>query len=89
MFGDTLYLDSDFWEQHNLVVHPWKTLDTLTVVQQSTRVMVTIRDFPLDFWHPVYFRQATVNMGSMLGMADETMVGGRQYISYLPAMTSA
>ncbi|KAF3335889.1 hypothetical protein FCM35_KLT20396 [Carex littledalei] len=73
VFSDDPYLDEDFWALHHLVVLPWQTLDGSEPGNSGHRIMVTIYDFPLDFWHPIYFRQATVGMGRMLGFATDAM----------------
>lgn len=53
-------------------------LDGSTTTLPRRRVSIIIRDFPLDIWHPMYFRQATTGIGAMVGMVPDTMAGGNK-----------
>lgn len=76
VFSDDPYLDEEFWALYHLQVLPWETLDGAEQASQRQRIMVTIHNSPLDVWHPIYFRQATVAMGVMLGFLSNTMTTG-------------
>lgn len=85
VFGDDFYLDEAFWETHHLAVHPWQTLDGSAASPLAQRVTIKVTDFPLDYWHPVYFRQATSSLGTLLGMAPEAIEGNMATIRLLIA----
>lgn len=68
--------DSEYWEELHLVVLPWQTLQGSNPARLRRRVLLRIRDFPIDFWHPTYFRQATTSMGVMVGFAADTLTSG-------------
>lgn len=53
-------------------------LDGSTTTLPRRRVSIIIRGFPLDIWHPMYFRQATTGIGAMVGMVPDTMAGGNK-----------
>lgn len=73
---DALEGDSEFWELcYSLAIVPWQTQirsDPLPLVE---RVLISILDFPLDYWHPVYFRQAVSGMGKMVGIDQQSLRG--------------
>lgn len=65
---DDLILDTDHWEsQRGINVSPWKAMELSYPLPPQNRVLITIRDFPLAFWLPFYFRQATASMGKLAG----------------------
>lgn len=71
IYHDELNLDSHFWEQSSFFVQPWQTLDRSDRQPPGRRVLITITDFPIAYWHPYYIRQATVTMGSLVGIHRE------------------
>lgn len=77
---EQVYEDEAFWDASNVAVHPWQTLTGASSAPQSHRVMITISDFPSDYWHPKYFLQATASFGEMMGMAADTMTSGNRAV---------
>lgn len=75
LYHDELHLDSHFWSRYNLVVQPWQALDRSHVLPAMHRVRLTIVDFPIDYWHPFYIRQATSSMGLVSGIHRDCVEG--------------
>lgn len=66
--------DADYWENN----HYFHTLSCQTIedtydLPPKIKALVTNRDFPINFWHPDYFHQATVAMGVMAGIISENL----------------
>lgn len=72
---DELYLDGSFWERRRLVVEPWQTLDDSQPLPPLQRVRIIITGFPIDFWYPVYIRQATAAMGTVFAIHGDCLLG--------------
>lgn len=69
-------LDANYWEQnHQLRVLPWQRISPSHYLPPSFQAIVTIHDFPVDFWHPVYFRQAISAMGVLVAIPGEVLRG--------------
>lgn len=63
--------DAEFCESHyHLLPLPWQTQNRTYPLSQSQLVDITIHNFPLDFWHPFYFRQAVAAMGVLTGISE-------------------
>lgn len=76
---EQLLRDSYIWERdHSLRVFPWDSLDNSDVLPPSRRIHITITGYPVDFWHPFYFRQATSSFGVMIGVSPESLRGENQ-----------
>lgn len=73
---DEFYLDTLFWAIYHLEVLPWQTLDSSSPISPTQRICLTIHDFPVDFLHPSYLRQATTGMGVLIGYASSDIVEG-------------
>lgn len=56
-------------------ISPWQTLDGSSETIPGQRFSITIQDFPIDFCHPSYFRQATSSMRVLLGFATGNLNG--------------
>lgn len=79
LYPERLLLDSYIWERDlGLRVFPWDSLDSSDVLPPSRRVLLTIKRFPVEFWHPYYFRQATSSFGVLAGIAPECLSGDKQ-----------
>lgn len=76
IFGDDIHLDSDFWHLFHIEILPWQTLDASTPTNPCGRLIITVHDFPLDFCHPIYLRQATTTIGVLLGFTAGNMNKG-------------
>lgn len=76
IFGDDIHLDSDFWILFHMAILPWQTLDGSVPTNPRGRLIITIHDFPLDFSHPHYLRQAITSIGVLLGFATGNMNRG-------------
>lgn len=72
---DDLLLDYELWEPLRLAVHPWQCIESSSPLPPCTRAHISIHDFPLEFWHPFYFRQAVTSMGTLVGVSSEALRG--------------
>lgn len=69
-------LDADYWEHtHQVKVLPWQSINPSSFMPPSFRATIKIHDFPVDFWHPVYFRQAMSAMGVIVAIPGEVLRG--------------
>lgn len=75
LYRDELNLDSHYWERHNFILQPWQALNGSDPLPTLHRVHLTILDFPLDYWHPFYFRQAMASIGFVKGIQRECLNG--------------
>lgn len=76
LLPDQILHESYFWERDfGLQVLPWSCLDSSSSLPPRRRVLVLIKNFPVDYWHPCYFRQATSSWGTMAGIAPENLSG--------------
>lgn len=76
LLPDQILYDSFLWERDfGLQVLPWNCLDSSFTLPPRRRVLVMIKNFPVDYWHPCYFRQATSSWGTMAGIAPENLSG--------------
>lgn len=80
LYRDELYLDSHFWECHFFIPHPWQALNATDSLPPLQRVYLTILDFPLDYWHPYYIRQAMASMGVVTAIHRDCL-SGEDYVS--------
>lgn len=65
---DALIDDSGYWETGwGLQMLPWQCIDNPAVLPILDRVQIIIHDFPIEFWHLHYFKQATAAMGVIMG----------------------
>lgn len=65
LFSDEPVLDSEYWEvYHSITITPWRSLSQTHRLTNPSKEVIVIRNFPIDFWDEVYFRQATSNMGN-------------------------
>lgn len=80
--AEELLLDADYWDHtHYLKILPWQHLSTAVPLPELTKVRVTLRNFPIDFFHPHYYRQATASMGVMTGVDRDCLRGShRSYV---------
>lgn len=62
-------LDEEFWALYHYSILPWQTLDGSSTTSAYRRLVIAIHDFPIDFIHPHYLRQATGVMGILVGYA--------------------
>lgn len=79
LFTKNVFYDEEHWESvHNISILPWQRLDISQSLPLTERVFVTIKDFSIDFWHPIpfYFRQAMAGMGVLVRVANECLFGG-------------
>lgn len=84
IFQDDLHIDEVFWGNLHVFIQPWQTLDNSNPLPQRRRVILTIHHFPVDFWHPHYFRQALAGMGIMAGVPMECILsGGRSAVQVI------
>lgn len=50
---DDLEGDSSYWETHlSLTILPWQTQTRSDPLPLSNRVLLTVHNFSLDYWHP-------------------------------------
>lgn len=75
LYNDEFYLDSSFWERQKFLPQPWQALNGSEPLPDMHRVHLTILDFPIDFWHPFYFREALASMGIVRGVQRECLNG--------------
>lgn len=75
LYRDELNLDSHYWQQHHLLPQPWQALNGSNPLPTLQRVHLTILDFPIDYWHPYYFRQALASMGFVTGVHRDSSTG--------------
>lgn len=68
---DDIHLDTNFWENLHISIQPWQMIDTSYPLPPKQRLLLTIRKFPADFWHPHYFRMAVAGMGNLVGIPVE------------------
>lgn len=73
---DAIEGDDNFWSsEYNLLPLPWQTQNREDPLPVCEQVTITIHRFPLDFWHPFYFRQAVAAMGVLTGVSDHCLRG--------------
>lgn len=53
----------------------WSYLNASLSLPPTRRVSIKIHDFPVDFWHPTYFRQAITGMGTLAGIPADVARG--------------
>lgn len=71
-----LVRDYEYWVSHHyMLILPWQTLDRDDTLPPKQSVILTIHSFPLDYWHPKYFRQVTAAMGILTGVSQEALRG--------------
>lgn len=70
------YLDEEFWGIYHFSILPWQTLDGSSPTCPKQRMAITMHDFPVDFCHPTYLRQATAAMGVLIGYAPGNLMEG-------------
>lgn len=74
--SDTIEGDAPFWEgTFNLIPLPWQTQNRADPLPQCQTVHITIHRFPVDLWHPFYFRQAVAAMGILTGVSKNGLRG--------------
>lgn len=79
LLPDEPLLDANYWEQtHQIKVMHWGFINQSAFLPPTFRAMITIHDFPVDYWHPVYFRQATSAMGVIVAIPGEVLRGRNQ-----------
>lgn len=73
---DEIEGDAPYWESLcSLTTQPWQTQLRSDPLPPPIRVHLTIHDFPLDYWHPLYFRQAVSGLGIMVGVSQDALRG--------------
>lgn len=87
MFFDDFSIDELFWASQHIEVLPWQTLDSSQASPPSQRVTIKIVHFPLEHWHPFYFRQATSAMGTLMALSPEVTTGGNMATARLLIQT--
>ena len=76
---DDLEADFAFWETNlSLVILPWQTQTRTDPLPPSNRTLLRIHNFPLDYWHPYYFRQAVSGIGVLMGVSQEGLRGSNK-----------
>lgn len=66
-----LIFDFAYWEEGwGLQMSPWQFIDRAQHLPAMTRVQCTIWNFPIEYWHPLYFQQMVTSMGSIAGYAQ-------------------
>lgn len=60
---DQLYHDDVFWAERGFTMNTWWALNSSNLLPPPVEVVISITDFPADFQHPYYYRQATSAMG--------------------------
>lgn len=73
---DELEGDSPFWEDLlALIILPWQTQNRSDPLPPSSQLLILVHDFPIAYWHPIYFRQAVSGMGNLLGVSNDALRG--------------
>lgn len=73
---DNLEGDSPYWEDlFALIILPWQTQNRSDPLPPGSHHLILIHDFPLDYWHPIYFRQAVSGMGNLIGVSQDGLRG--------------
>lgn len=73
---DELINDSPYWELiHSCLLSPWQCWESSRPMGQTSRELICITGFPIDFWHPCFFRQATAKLGNLVGVNQEALRG--------------
>lgn len=73
---DDLIMDYEFWvREYHLLILPKQTLNRTDPLPPRQQRVVTLHDFPIDYWHPFYFRQATSGMGILAAVFQQSLRG--------------
>lgn len=75
LYRDEFNLDSHYWGTKGFIPQPWQTLNRSDPLPQMHRVHLTILDFPIDYWHPHYFRQALISVGKVSSIHRDCITG--------------
>lgn len=71
-----LIMDYEFWvRRYYLLLLPWQTLNRADLLPPKQNIIITISDFPVNYWHPRFFRQVTAAMGILREVAHQNLTG--------------
>lgn len=65
---DQIYMDEQFWFEMRFTINTWWALQDAAPLPTPVDLVIAISDFPTNFRHPYYYRQATSAMGIMMGV---------------------